>query len=478
MKFNLKKKIFLFSFITNLIIAISIGAALYTYTGDLYYKAFLNSKESLARSIALSIDGEKHKAFTNLEAVRDKEYQKYLKYLNQIRLEEKYVTYLFTINYDREKDRLSYIIDSDINPTDIIWITSEFFGLALSITGDNRISIKYNEVIYTGDFDIEIGGKKIPIKITDSGALYLGDRFLARISSRSPLELETSGRKLNINNRELYSEIYVNNKPVKLYCSFTAKGESQSMPGELYAESKEVIERCKQIINNQKNAVVQREVKTSIYGKNTTTVYGIITDSTGTANGLVVIELFEGEVINFKKAIVTISVIVSLIAFLLSIILTFILAKYIIDPVKELAKGTHKVSKGNLDFTVALNRSDELGILADDFNSMILNLKKARMEITSANKELNNFKNNLELLVEERTRELQKSNNELNKALSEVKDLKGLLPICSSCKKIRDDTGYWNQIESYISRHSRAEFPHSLCPSCAEKLYPEIYGKR
>lgn len=59
------------------------------------------------------------------------------------------------------------------------------------------------------------------------------------------------------------------------------------------------------------------------------------------------------------------------------------------------------------------------------------------------------------------------------KALAEIKVLGGLLPICMSCKKIRDDTGYWNQIETYIRSHSQAEFSHSLCPECAHKLYPE-----
>jgi PAS domain S-box-containing protein len=56
----------------------------------------------------------------------------------------------------------------------------------------------------------------------------------------------------------------------------------------------------------------------------------------------------------------------------------------------------------------------------------------------------------------------------------EVQTLSGLLPICASCKKIRDDRGYWNQIESYISRHSRAEFSHGLCPECLQRLYPEL----
>jgi len=63
----------------------------------------------------------------------------------------------------------------------------------------------------------------------------------------------------------------------------------------------------------------------------------------------------------------------------------------------------------------------------------------------------------------------------LEKAISEVKKLSGMLPICASCKKIRDDKGYWNQIESYIKEHSEAEFSHSLCPECANKLYPDLF---
>jgi len=63
---------------------------------------------------------------------------------------------------------------------------------------------------------------------------------------------------------------------------------------------------------------------------------------------------------------------------------------------------------------------------------------------------------------------------ELRKALSEVKNLSGLLPICASCKKIRDDRGYWNQVEAYIQKHSEAQFTHSVCPECAQKLYPNL----
>jgi PAS domain-containing protein len=61
---------------------------------------------------------------------------------------------------------------------------------------------------------------------------------------------------------------------------------------------------------------------------------------------------------------------------------------------------------------------------------------------------------------------------DLREALSEIKTLTGLLPICSACKKIRNPEGYWKQIEAYIMEHSDAEFSHGLCPECTEKLYP------
>lgn len=72
-------------------------------------------------------------------------------------------------------------------------------------------------------------------------------------------------------------------------------------------------------------------------------------------------------------------------------------------------------------------------------------------------------------VAEEKREELVR---ELQEALAKVKQLSGLLPICSACKKIRDDKGYWQQIEAYIHEHSDAEFSHGICPECFKALYP------
>jgi signal transduction histidine kinase len=88
-----------------------------------------------------------------------------------------------------------------------------------------------------------------------------------------------------------------------------------------------------------------------------------------------------------------------------------------------------------------------------------------------AEEDLKQYHSRLEIMVIERTAKL-------NDALSKVKKLSGMFPICSSCKKIRDDKGYWNQIEEYIRDHSEAEFTHSICEECAQKLYPDFKQRK
>jgi hypothetical protein len=82
------------------------------------------------------------------------------------------------------------------------------------------------------------------------------------------------------------------------------------------------------------------------------------------------------------------------------------------------------------------------------------------------------------LLKERADADLKATVSGLEKALGEVKILRGLLPICAACKKIRDDDGYWEHMETYIKEHSEAQFSHGICPDCATRLYPDIFDNR
>lgn len=152
-------------------------------------------------------------------------------------------------------------------------------------------------------------------------------------------------------------------------------------------------------------------------------------------------------------------------------LLLITLDRWILNRLANLAKDI-----GNLSFAegkpdrLEIKSQDELGSMASSINSMLAELNKYHADLVTANQQLEN-----EIGVrKEAEAKKEVLISELQKILNEVKTLRGFLPICSSCKKIRDDQGYWNQIEAYIRKHSDAEFSHGLCPDCIKKLYPDI----
>lgn len=123
----------------------------------------------------------------------------------------------------------------------------------------------------------------------------------------------------------------------------------------------------------------------------------------------------------------------------------------------------------------------ELRDLAEQFNSMSKELRRSmdslEDQVQDRTTELQSANQQLKQEIQEKSEAeaaLMKERDRLRDTLEQVRTLKGLIPICANCKKIRDDHGYWNQIESYIRAHSDAEFSHGICPECAKKLYPDL----
>ncbi len=131
---------------------------------------------------------------------------------------------------------------------------------------------------------------------------------------------------------------------------------------------------------------------------------------------------------------------------LLGIIIALVITRNISRSIKQLELSTREISEGKFDQLPKVRNQDELGDLSLAFQRMAQRLKQ----------------------VEE---EREKLIHALRDALANIKRLHGMLPICASCKKIRDDKGYWNQLEAYIEEHSEAEFTHGICPDCMKKLY-------
>lgn len=195
----------------------------------------------------------------------------------------------------------------------------------------------------------------------------------------------------------------------------------------------------------------------------------------------------------------------------------------LLDYLSDIARDISRQRYGDPDEIFELAKTgvypEKISELAESFGMMIVKvearelhleqtidkLKKLNSQLeaeyearTKIEQELMNYRNNLEALIQSRTSELMKTNemlkteilerkaideerkklvDDLQDALNNIKTLKGLIPICASCKKIRDDQGYWNELEIYISRNADIEFSHSLCPDCLKKHYPEEYER-
>jgi hypothetical protein len=101
------------------------------------------------------------------------------------------------------------------------------------------------------------------------------------------------------------------------------------------------------------------------------------------------------------------------------------------------------------------------------------NLEELKVRVDSGLRVLD-----LEQSLHEKIKEEEILVGELKAALDQVQKLSGMLPICATCKKIRDDKGYWNKIETYICEHSEAKFTHGMCPDCAKEYRSEYFDKK
>jgi hypothetical protein len=161
--------------------------------------------------------------------------------------------------------------------------------------------------------------------------------------------------------------------------------------------------------------------------------------------------------------------------FITCCLILFLLHDTVIARVLKITSYTSTLSLESLTAPLVMpsrkQAPDELDGLADSINQMRENLHGAYVREKRVEEKLKKAHDLLEIKVEERTQSLHETVNELQNALSEVKILSGLLPICSHCKKIRDDKGYWNNLESYIQQHSDVLFSHGMCQECSDDLY-------
>jgi len=159
------------------------------------------------------------------------------------------------------------------------------------------------------------------------------------------------------------------------------------------------------------------------------------------------------------------------ISVMVCLVMMLLLERLVVRPVVVLSDAVSLVGeKADDEIRVGVEGPAEIRRLATSINTMLAGVARANRLLAGKNALLAQE-------IEERT-ELEQEREglimQLQEALAQVKTLSGFLPICASCKKIRDDSGYWKQIESYLSTHADVTFSHGICPDCAQELYGDF----
>jgi HAMP domain-containing protein len=237
--------------------------------------------------------------------------------------------------------------------------------------------------------------------------------------------------------------------------------EAQAMPGKPYEDV------VPEMLEGFHQPVVDKELYADEWG---VFLSGYAPVRNGEGRYLVGIDMRADEVRNNLRELRLTGLTSLFASILLALLFALYLSRGLTKRIGTLAKHCQDLAMGQRDVRVEGRTFDEFDDLSEAFNAMSGALGKTRAELEQAIAELKAAQQGLEDRVEERTRQLKET-------VDKMDVLRGLLPICCSCKKIRDDQGYWKQVENFVSEHTGARFTHGICPECTLRLYGTIMEK-
>jgi diguanylate cyclase (GGDEF)-like protein len=388
-RLTLRLQITLLWTLVNLILASLIGAFTYRTSRELFTEHFLESKLSLAVSLARGIDGDVHARFTDPAAVSDPEYQRYLSYLNRVKVREEFITYLYTVNYDPGRQQLLYAVDADISTADTLWVETEYFAFWCFFE-DNRLVIGYGEEEHAEGLDIEVReGVSLPLEARNAAGvpeLWVGEQLFARFDQIHPMIAVTPVGVIDAEHTELEWTHSLAGTPTSIWFGFSASGESISVPGSLYVDTDENIAFAINLLAEGRD-FVDPQMGPSNYG-DSLTAYGIIRNGAGEPAGYVGLDFFQNELYAFNKNLRRSVAMVSAVTFAMVLGVSLLLAQYLLVPLKRVTTAVRRVAAGDLEERLEVSRKDELGELAAGFNHMVESIDRNLLQRVEAEKQL------------------------------------------------------------------------------------------
>lgn len=344
---------------------------------------------SVAQACAGAIDPVKHSSFKTIQSKSDPEYWRYFHYLNSIYTREKYISYIFTVNYDSEQDKFFYGVDGANAEIDKVWLESQLFGFSIYNNTSGQLTVKYDSTEYNSDFSIHTPNGDVKIGINNkpkNKKILINDMEVIRVISDEPFVILSAGKDVHALNRYLKIQMPLFEKNEIFSITFSKKGEPETEPGTEYIISDSEMEKNRRIIRSGKDHV-DEDAKLTSYGRDLTAT-ALIKTADGNTIGLVVLYMESKTFKESKESFLTTAAIIFILTFLGTTLIGFLFASYIASPITTLNQAVEELTAGNLDAKVILPRSDEFGSLAKSFNLMVESIRYSREGSDFLNKEL------------------------------------------------------------------------------------------
>jgi class 3 adenylate cyclase len=372
----------------EIIIFAAFGYTIFEFLYEKHLQSFRSHILSIAQSTSSIIDTEKHRKIRIEESVENKDFQYYFSYMNNIFKREDYVSFFYTLDYDKETKKFYYGISSETYPNNTIWLESKDIGFSINLINNEVSSFSHNKFLYDTSFEYSYNNKnfkvfkKIENEVTN---IYINDSNILKLSCN---EVCT---ELNKNITLQMAETWnaspeLQSKFRNLRIMHYLKNSAPS-PGGDYIDSEAEIDLLITILQKGED-YSSKEIRKSPWG-DILTSYSIIRDKNSQPSGLVVIEVYGKEMQDLSNDFKKITILIFLIIISITLVVTYIFSNTIIKPILYLEKRLQEIGQGNYDVYVEMDRKDEFGRFAKTVNSMVADIKKSTEIQLKLNDKLN-----------------------------------------------------------------------------------------
>lgn len=364
------------------------GYTIFEFLYEKYLSSFRTHILSIAQSTASIIDSEKHAKLSRDAGVDNPDFDYYFHFMNSIFRRENYISFFFTIHYEKSSNKFNYGIQSETYPNNTIWIVFKDLGFYFNIINNEIGFISHNKFSHKDGFEYNYGGNKFKIekrKENDISSIYINNIKVLSISCKDVCkELD--------NNITLDKNIDWEGSPnlKKVFDSLRFSHYTKNtpiMPGDEYVDNEVEMDALRDILEKGRD-YVENEIRSTPWGE-ILSAYSIIRDKNFQPNGLVVVEVYGKELQDLSNDFKKITILIFLVIISLTLIITYIFSSSIVKPILYLERKLKEIGKGNYDIQVELDRKDEFGHFAKTVNTMVKEIKLANEAQLKLNEKLN-----------------------------------------------------------------------------------------